>query len=112
LCGFGSPSTEKFVIVATTVTFHVPYIYAKAVPSGHLGGEEGRGIARPIRSIGDRRGRVVNATPWPLHSREMRHGTHCTGDMVVVVVVGGRGGLSGWVKKISHWDSKPEMLNL
>jgi len=69
-------------------------------------GGGGGGGGRPISGIGDRRGRVVNATPRPLHSREKRHGTHCTGDVVV------GWGLSGWVKKISHWDSKPEMLNL
>ena len=86
LCEFGSPSKEKVVIVTTTMTFHVPYKYKRCTKRALRGG---RGTARPILSIGDRRERVINGTPRPLHSRERRHRTHCTGD------VAGGGGLDG-----------------
>ena len=47
------------------------------------------------------RGRVVNATPRPLHPRE-RPGTHCIGGWV-----GPRAGLDGCGKSRPHRDSIP-----
>ena len=72
---------QKKLSLLPTQWYCMCHINVKTVPSGHWGGwGAGRGTARPILSVGDRRGRVVNATPRPLYSLEKRHGTHCTGD--------------------------------
>jgi hypothetical protein len=101
LCWCGSPGTEKVVIVTTTMTFHVPYTrkYNGCTKRALRGG---RGTTRPILSIGNRRGEGGER-----HTPAASLLEKGTWDSLHI-----RGGRSGWVKKISHLDSKSEMLNL